>query len=133
MTYPFTILLGLVTSFRLSDAFGKWVKGSEILHAMSRDCRLAVSRMVAYLDAGEPESAELARVALYVPGGALDQDTTITLKESADLAAQTRRTRLPRLGNVCVPLFSVDRLAVARGERVCDAEVQGGPEGVPPG
>lgn len=61
MAYPFTVLLGLTTSFRLSDAFGKWVKASEILHSMSRDCRLAVSRMVAYLDAGEPESADIAR------------------------------------------------------------------------
>ena len=51
---PFTLLLGLVTSFRLNDAFHKWEKAGEIIFVLHRELRTALSRLCAFLPSNDP-------------------------------------------------------------------------------
>mgnify|MGYP002827943182 CR=1 FL=1 len=50
----FTLLLGLVTSFRLNDAFHKWEKAGEIIFVLHRELRTALSRLCAFLPSNDP-------------------------------------------------------------------------------
>ena len=55
---PFTLLLGLVTAFRLNDAFHKWERAGEIIYTLQREARVIFSRMSAFLPADDPHVRE---------------------------------------------------------------------------
>ena len=55
---PFTLLLGLVTAFRLNDSFKKWDSAGQITLQMHQSTRNIISRMCAYLPDDVPEVAE---------------------------------------------------------------------------
>ena len=59
MTIPFTMLVGLLTSFRVTDAFNKWkgaAKSVDMLHAFSKE---VITRLCAFC---EPTAENLASV-----------------------------------------------------------------------
>ena len=60
ISLPFSVLVGLMTSFRLSDAFRKWERASLLLLTMHQDMRSVMSQLCAYLP-GDEESV-VARV-----------------------------------------------------------------------
>ena len=51
---PFLLLLGLVTSFRLNDAFHKWERAAELVFTLHREARTVIHRMCAFLPAEDP-------------------------------------------------------------------------------
>lgn len=51
---PFTLLLGLVTAFRLQDAFHKWERAGEVMYTLQREARVVISRLCCFLPANEP-------------------------------------------------------------------------------
>ena len=55
---PFTLVLGLVTAFRLNDAFHKWEKAGEIIFTLHHGCRTIVSRLCAFLPADDAKVAD---------------------------------------------------------------------------
>ena len=55
---PFTVLLGLVTAFRLNDAFHKWEKAGDMVFTLQRECRLIMARLCAFLPKENDEVKE---------------------------------------------------------------------------
>ena len=58
LTTPFTLLLGLVTAFRLKDAFAKWERATELILGLHRDMRSIMSRLCAFLPPDDPHVLE---------------------------------------------------------------------------
>ena len=52
---PFTLLLGLVTAFRLNDAFHKWERAGEIIYTLHRELRMIIHRLCACMPPGDPD------------------------------------------------------------------------------
>eukprot|EP00966_Prymnesium_polylepis_P135862 3139780-Prymnesium_polylepis.1 len=52
---PFAVLVGLMTSFRLSDAFQKWERASQLMLQLHEDARQICSQLSAYLPGDVPE------------------------------------------------------------------------------
>ena len=55
---PFTLLLGLVTAFRLNDAFHKWERAGEIIYTLQREARIIFTRLCAFLPTDDPHVRE---------------------------------------------------------------------------
>ena len=67
VTGPFSVLIGLMTSFRLSDAFRKWEKACEILLHLHQDARTISAQLSAYLPSNEPSVVErVMRIRRYL-------------------------------------------------------------------
>ena len=57
---PFTFLVSVITSFRLSDAYHKYERADGILTAMHSHCRETCSRLCAYVTPNNDEATDLA-------------------------------------------------------------------------
>lgn len=49
LALPFTLLLGLVTSFRLNDSFKKWDRATQLSLMLHRETRIVLSRCFSWL------------------------------------------------------------------------------------
>ena len=57
---PFTFLVSVITSFRLSDAYHKYERADGILTAMHSHCRETSSRLCAYVTPNNDDATDLA-------------------------------------------------------------------------
>jgi len=60
VSLPFSVLIGLMTSFRLSDAFQKWERAVELLLQLHTYARVIVSGLSSFLPQGNDEAIEKA-------------------------------------------------------------------------
>jgi len=55
VTGPFVVLLGLILSFRLGDAFRKWERAGQLVLSLHSEARTAVMQLCNYLPKGKPD------------------------------------------------------------------------------
>ena len=89
LALPFTLLLGLVTSFRLNDSFKKWDRATQLSLMMHRETRIILSRLCTMLPDDDPAvTAKIIEIRRLVLLGCVLLKQHVRDEKSLDMAEQ---------------------------------------------